>query len=91
MNNDKGSDLFQIAYSELELVEVPLEDIVNYNGNLRTPTKRSPIRNTIYNGLDTFGFDSVPYNISIKSKILDGIKNIVPNRWRYKIKSVIRK
>lgn len=91
VNDDKGNDLFQIACSELHVVEVPLEDIVNYNGNLRTPTKRNSIRDTIYNRLDTEGFDSVPYNISIKAKIVDEIKNIIPNRWRYKIKSLIRK
>lgn len=90
VNNEKGQRLWIGIESRTDVTEVGLSDIINYNGNLRTPTIRKPIRDYIYKTLNENGFESIPYKLPIKSRIIDSLKNFIPNRWRYKMKLMLK-
>lgn len=91
VNSVKGKELWMLTLGKVSATEVDINDIINYNGNLRKPTKRLAVRDTIYKRVAEGGFDAIPYNLSIKSRIVDSIKNIVPNIIRYKIKMIVKK
>ena len=90
VNSNRGHELWNMISQEIEFEEVKPSDIINYNGNLREPTKRSGVRDKIYKIVEEKGFDAIPYDISARSRIIDSIKNVIPNRIRYAVKKIIR-
>ena len=90
INTEKGHRIWAGIEPGIDATEVELGDIVNYNGNLRTPTRRKPIRDVIYKNLNEVGFEAIPYNLPLKSRMIDSIKNFIPNKWRYKMKSLLK-
>ena len=91
VNSNRGHELWNMISPEIDFEEVNPSDIINYNGNLREPTKRPEVRDKIYKIVEGKGFDAIPYDLSLKSKIVDSIKNIIPNRYRYAIKKIVRR
>lgn len=90
VNNEKGQRLWTGIESWIDATEVGLSDIINYNGNLRTPTVRKSIRDDIYKTLNENGVESIPYGLPLKSRIIDSLKNYIPNKWRYKMKLLLK-
>lgn len=91
VNSEKGRQLWAGIEPGLEATEVELGDIINFNGNLRQPTKRKPIRDIIYQALKEKGFEVIPYELSFKSRVIDSLKNYIPNVWRYRIKTLLKR
>ena len=91
VNSEKGRNLWAGIEHGLDSTEVALGDIINYNGNLRQPTKRKPIRDVIYRALNEKGFEAIPYDLPLKSRVIDSLKNCIPNVWRYKIKTMLKR
>lgn len=89
INSPKGDRFWGKLSEVIEMNKVAIDDIVNYNGNLRTPTKRPIERDDIYRLLTVGGFEAIPYNLSWRSKFIDEIKNCIPNKWRFFIKPYI--
>jgi len=90
VNSEMGDELWNMIRSEIVCDKVNPSDIINYNGNLRNPTKRPAIRDDIYRIVEEKGFEAIPYDISRRSRIVDTIKNAIPNKYRYAIKKVFR-
>ena len=90
VNTEKGRELWSGVAPGIEAKEVALGDIVDYNGNLKQPTMRKPVRDIVYRNLNEKGFESIPYELPMKSRIIDSIKNCIPNKWRYKIKTILK-
>lgn len=90
VNSHKGHELWNMISSEILFEEVNLSDIINYNGNLREATKRPEVRDRIYKIVEEKGFGAIPYDLSVRSKIVDSIKNIIPNKYRYSVKRLLR-
>ena len=91
VNSEKGQNLWAGIESGLDATEVKLSDIINYYGNLRQPTKRKPIRDIVYQRLNEKGFEAIPYDLSLKSRAIDSLKNFIPNGWRYRIKTMLKR
>lgn len=90
INSHKGKKLWMLTIGKVSSIEVPIEDIINYNGNLRKPTRRPQLRNSIYRYLNEGGFEKVPYDLRTWNFIIDNIKNYIPNVVRYRIKKFIK-
>lgn len=90
VNSEKGKRLWMLTMGKVQATEVPLDDIINYNGNLRKPTKRPVVRDIIYKKVSESSFEAIPYDLSTKSRIVDSIKNVVPNIIRHKLKKIIK-
>ena len=91
VNTEKGQQLCNGIEPGLDSNEVGLGDIINYNGNLKQPSKRKPIRDIVYRNLNENGFEAIPYDLSLKSRFIDSLKNYIPNEWRYKIKIMLKR
>lgn len=89
VNSDKGRFFLRSISEKIDCWEVSLNDIVNNNGNLRKPTERKSIRDYIYREINIGGFNAIPYLLPKKTYIIDSIKNLIPNKWRYKVKTII--
>ncbi len=92
VNTEKGQLLWEKLQETVVSKEVPVEQIVANNGQLKAPTKRSPYRDSIYQILNRQGYDAVAATCrSRKEELIDGIKDLVPNRTRQKIKKIIKR
>ena len=91
VNSEKGRQLWAGIEPGLEATEVELGHIINFNGNLRQPTKRKPIRDIVYQRLNEKGFVAIPYELPFKSRVIDSLKNYIPNVWRYRIKALLKR
>lgn len=91
LNNKKGQTLWAAIEFRIDATEVEPSDIINYNGNLRQPTNRKPIRDVVYQRLNEKGFEAIPYDLSLKSRFIDSLKNYIPNEWRYRIKIMLKR
>ena len=91
VNSERGRELWAGIEPGLDATEVKLGDIINYNGNLRQPTKRKQIRDIVYRVLNENGYEAIPYDLPLKSRIIDSLKNYIPNVWRYKIKTMLKR
>lgn len=90
VNSLKGREFWAQISSSIKSTRVDVCDIVNYNGNLRAPTRRPPIRDTIYKRIDKDGFAAIPYDLPRWNRFVDTVKNYIPNRWRNWMKVLLR-
>ena len=91
INSSKGQVIWEQLQSRLTAQEVPVDQIVSRNGQLRAPTERPASRDSIYEILSSCGYDGVVKAHSNKKELLvDGIKNMLPNSLRRKVKRMIR-
>ena len=91
VNSNKGKELWEMIADTIDFEEVIPDDIISHNGNLRAPTRRPQIRDIIYETVSKHGFGSIPYELSIKAKLVDSLKNIIPNRYRFAIKRALKR
>ena len=90
VNSFKGKEFWAQLSSVIESHQVRLDYIVNNNGNLREPTRRKSIRDHIYKNVNQKGFGSIPYDLPVRCRIIDTIKNYLPNKWRYAVKTFLK-
>ena len=91
VNSNKGKELWEMIADTIDFEEVIPDDIISHNGNLRAPTRRPPIRDSIYEIVSKDGFGAIPYDLPFKAKLVDSLKNIIPNRCRYAIKKALKR
>lgn len=91
INTEKGQKLWEQMDGSVIAMEVPVEQIVANNGQLKAPTKRSPYRNSIYKLLNEQGYEAVAKAYgNKKEELIDGVKDMIPNRVRQKIKKLLK-
>lgn len=91
VNTEKGEYLWEKLQNTVIAKEVPVELIVANNGQLKAPTKRSPYRDGIYKLLNEQGYDAVAKAYrNKKEEVIDGVKDMIPNRVRQKIKKLLK-
>lgn len=90
VNSNKGSTLLNKLHNEISVTEVSLNSIIVHNGNLQNPTRRPDLRSVIYRRMIDTGFAGIPYNISRKNHVIDNIKDLIPNKYRYFMKKNLR-
>ena len=92
INTEKGNALWSAISPNVVAESVDTALIIQNNGQLKAPTKRSPARDSIYDLLSDRGYDGVAKTYRNKKEILiDTIKDLVPNRVRQNIKNLLRR
>ncbi len=92
VNTEKGQLLWAQLQKCVVAKEVPVAQIVANNGQLKAPTKRSPYRDSIYKILNEQGYDAVAATCrSRKEELIDGVKDMIPNRTRQKVKKLLKR
>ena len=92
LNSEKGEKIWALIKDRVTSSEVSTEAIISNNGQLRHPTQRTAERDKIYIDLNEKGFQYIAENYKDKKEVLaDGIRNLVPNKTRQKIKSMIKR
>ena len=91
VNSSKGVLLWARMKHYLKNQKVKTEDIINYNGNLRTASHRPEVRDRIYAIVEENGFEAMPYDLSKKAQIIDSIKDMIPNKYRGGLKMLLKK
>lgn len=91
INTPKGRLLWDRLQDTVSAKEVPVAQIVANNGQLKAPTKRSSYREEIYKILNEQGYDAVAKAYgNKKEELIDGVKDLIPNRIRQKIKKLLK-
>ncbi len=90
INSTQGHRLWSKVIPGMFVKAVPPKIIIKYNGNLNAPTKRPPTRDVVYKYLHQGGFDAVPYDLPRRARIVDSIKDSIPNTIRYNIKRFVK-
>lgn len=92
INTPKGQKLWENLQEVVVSQEVPVAQIIENNGQLKAPTKRSPYRDSIYKLLNNEGYEAVAMSYrNKKEELIDGIKDMIPNRVRQKIKKLMKR
>ena len=91
VNSKKGELLWTRMSHLLKHHQVKTEDIINFNGNLRTASHRPEVRDRIYAIVEENGFEAMPYDLSKKAQIIDAIKDMIPNKYRSGLKMLVKK
>ena len=87
VNTEKGKKIFEKIKYKLSYIESSIEDVKEYNENLKYPTKRLNIRNISYNNLSNKKFSRyIKENLKYKKELKDIIKNMIPAELKQKIK-----
>lgn len=91
VNTEKGRQLWTQMEPQLQIRQVPVEQIVQHNGQLKAPTKRRAARDTIYQRLNSDGYDAVAREYrDRREELVDSVKDAIPNRTRQRIKALLR-
>ena len=91
VNSKKGELLWTRMSHLLKHHQVKTEDIINFNGNLRTASHRPEVRDRIYAIVEKNGFEAMPCDLSKKAQIIDSIKDMIPNKYRSGLKMLVKK
>ncbi|MBE5756512.1 MAG: 4Fe-4S dicluster domain-containing protein [Clostridiales bacterium] len=92
LNNEKGKIIFNEIQNNLSYNLVEVDDIKKHNGNLNMPSIRPKKRDEIYKDLKVLGFKTVSKkHMKTKGYLKDLIKDKIPNKFRYKIKKLLKK
>lgn len=92
LNTEKGIQAWEQINSTVSYKSIPYEKIMNNNGQLNAPTKRTVIRDNYYDFVNENGFDGVSRRYtSIKTLIKDSLKDLIPNKLRQKIKKIVKR
>ena len=91
INTQQGNILWKACAKDLEYKSVNVNSIISHNGQLRTPSKRPAERDMYYRDWSTKGFNYVAkHYVNSKLIVIDGVKDFIPNKYRQKIKKVIK-
>lgn len=92
VNTPKGNVLWSAISQNVVAESVDTQLIIQNNGQLKAPTKRSPARNSIYKLLEAQGYDAVAKAYQNPKEILiDTVKDWIPNRVRQNIKNLLKR
>ena len=92
VNTPKGKNLWSAISQKVVAEPVDTKRIIQNNGQLKAPTKRSPTRDSIYKLLETQGYDAVAKAYQNPKEILiDTVKDWIPNRVRQNIKNLLKR
>lgn len=91
INTDKGKKVFKEIEENLKSVRSNLKFALESNGNLSKPSERPLIRDTIYQDLDSYGFEAIAKRDCELSLVKPWIKKLLPYKVKAKIKYVISK
>lgn len=92
VNTPKGKDLWPAISQKVVARGVDTKLIIQNNGQLKAPTKRSPARDNIYKILSRQGYQGVVDTYKNKKEILiDTVKDCIPNRVRQTMKNLIKR
>lgn len=92
VNTPKGKDLWSAIFPNIVARSVDTGLIIQNNGQLKAPTKRSPARDNIYKMLNVGGYEAVSTAYQSKKEILiDTVKDFIPNRVRQNMKNLLKR
>ena len=91
VNTDKGKRLWKSLENCIESVDSTVEQAVQMNKNLSSPSHRPECRDTIYDGFDG-DFDSyVMQKLYVKPSLKRKLKSLVPVSLKGRIKHMLKK
>lgn len=92
VNTQKGKNLWSAISENVVAQPVDTGLIIQNNGQLKAPTKRSPARDSIYTLLSEEGYQAVSKSYRSKKELLiDTVKDLIPNRVRQNIKNLLKR
>lgn len=92
VNTEKGEELFDLCKQDFTVHEVSPLLIQSQNGNLAAPTKRRPLRDSIYRELDAYGFAFVARTYMRHPRHrTEAVRNLIPNAGRQRVKRLLKR
>lgn len=88
INTKKGKMLFEIVENNIEYEMVNFSEVIKYNKQLESPSKRLKTRNDFYQNIDG---DDYFKNVSVNKNIKSYLKMIIPSSLKIYIKKMQRK
>lgn len=88
INSLQGKKAFESVEEQIEYKEFSIEQASSKNSNLKHPTKRSDVRNDIYQGINEMDAKNyIKKKLKISNKMKKKIKKFIPK----KVKKIIKK
>lgn len=88
VNTPKGNDLFEKVKNMIDYENINYSDIIKYNGQLESPSKRMPKRDKFYENISKDDYFS---KIKVNKNIKTYFKMLVPSSLKIYIKKIQRK
>lgn len=91
VNNAKGKKLWESIQPEIVSKQVDVMEIVNHNGQLRSPSTKPHIRDQYYIEASSHDFNYLAKKYTPgKLLIIDTLKDTIPNKYRQGIKKRLK-
>jgi len=92
INTFIGKQMLDKVKDKLHIQSVEYSDISENNGNLRAPSVRAPVRDNIYRELKEYGYEYIANKYMVhKGLFVDRIKSLIPNKYRARIKKIVKR
>jgi coenzyme F420-reducing hydrogenase beta subunit len=91
LNSEKGKMFFEKVRNNYESIETTIEDVTIRNYNLLRPTKKPPVRDTIYNGIDDMSIEKYIKKLyaPLPKRVIRFIISVIPENIKILIKRIL--